>query len=112
MGGIIINNSQIRCHKCLNLHLMKIRNGFPMNKIIKKCSCSSSEISIMSFLYEYQKKITCPISCSKCKKTNLKEPLYCYKCQRLYCVNCNKEIHNNNENQDHHLIVFEKYGFF
>ena len=69
-------------------------------------------MKIPRFLTEYNKNKSLSISCSQCKKNNPKEPKYCYNCQKLYCINCCKTIHNEENNKDHKIIVIEKYDFF
>ena len=113
MGGLLIKNKELRCKDCFKLYSMKIKPEFPTCKISRTCKCSTTEIEIPKFLEEYRKNKNLSIACAQCKKTNPKEPKFCHNCQKLYCINCCKTVHNEkNNNMDHKLIVIEKYDFF
>ena len=113
MGGLLIKNKELRCKDCFRLYSLRINPIFPTCKIIRACNCGNTEIEIQNFLSEYKKNKNLSISCSKCKKNNPKEPKYCHDCQKLYCINCYKNIHTENiDNKSHKLIPIEKYDFF
>ena len=112
MGGLLISNKELRCKDCFQLYSIKIKPTFPTCLISKTCTCSTKEMEIFRFLNEYKKNKSLTIFCTQCKKNNPKEPKYCYNCHKLYCINCCKTIHNEENNKDHKLIVIEKYDFF
>ena len=112
MGGLLINNKELRCKDCFKLYSFIIKPTFPTCVISKTCTCSTTEMEIPKFLTEYKKNKSLSISCAQCKKNNPKEPKYCYNCHKLYCINCCKTIHNEEKNKDHKVIVIEKYDFF
>ena len=112
MGGLLIRNNELRCKDCFKLYTFKIKPEYPISKLTKKCKCSTNDIELINFLSEYKKNKNLSISCSKCNKTNPKDPNYCKECQKLYCINCNKEIHKEENNKNHKLITIEKYDFY
>ena len=113
MGGLLIKNNELRCKDCFHLYSFKILPDYPCGKISKTCKCSTSEVEISKFLTDYKKNKNLTIFCSNCKKTNPKEPKYCHNCQKLYCANCIKAVHNEqNNNLDHKSIGIEKYDLF
>ena len=113
MGGLLIKNKELRCKDCFKLYSLKIEPDFPMSKIRKTCNCSTTNVEIENFLYQYKNNNNFSVFCSKCKKINPKEPNYCYECKKLYCINCNNLIHNEkNKNKNHKLITIDKYDFF
>ena len=112
MGGLLIRNNELRCKDCFKLYTFKIKPEYPISKLTKKCKCSTNDIELINFLSEYKKNKNLSISCSKCNKTNPKDPNYCKECQKLYCINCNKEIHKEENNKNHNLITIEKYDFY
>ena len=70
-------------------------------------------MELQKFLSEYKKNKNLSIACSQCKKSSPKDPRYCHECNKLYCINCAKSVHNEkNNNKDHKLITIEKYDFF
>lgn len=112
MGGLLIKNQELRCKDCFKLYSLRINPEFPISKIDKICKCSTKTMEIVTFLSEYKKNKNLSISCSKCNKTSPKDPRYCHECQKLYCINCCKSLHNEENNKDHKQIVIEKYDFF
>lgn len=112
MGGLLIKNQELRCKDCFNLYIFKIKPEYPISKLTKKCKCSTTEIELVNFLSEYKKNKNLSISCSKCNKANPKDPNYCNECHKLYCINCNKEVHKEENNKTHKLITIEKYDFY
>jgi len=112
MGGLLIKNNELRCKDCFKLYIFKIKPEYPISKLTRKCKCSTNEIELYNFLSEYKKNKNLSISCSKCNKTNPKDPNYCNECQKLYCINCNKEVHKEENNKNHKLITIDKYDFY
>jgi len=112
MGGLLIKNQELRCKDCFKLYIFKIKPEYPISKLTKKCKCSTNDIELFTFLSEYKKNKNLSISCSKCNKTNPKDPNYCNECQKLFCINCNKEVHKEENNKNHKLITIDKYDFY
>ena len=113
MGGLLIKNKELRCKDCFRLYFIKIKPEYPICKITKTCKCSTKEMEIPKFLSEYKKNNNLSISCSNCKKTNPSNSKYCHECEKLYCGNCAKSLHNDkSNNKGHNLIVIDKYDFF
>ena len=113
MGGLSIDNLELRCVNCFHIFLMKIKPEFPMPKLTKSCNCDSTEIDISTFLTEYKKNKKYTISCSNCNKQNPKESIFCNSCKKLICLNCLKSTHSEDEEmKNHRCIYIDKIDFF
>ena len=113
MGGLSINNLELRCANCFHIFSMKIKPEFPIPKLIKSCNCESTEIDISTFLTEYKKNKKYTISCSNCNKQNPKESIFCNSCKKLICLNCLKSTHSEDEEmKNHRCIYIDKIDFF
>ena len=128
MGGLEVSNKSLRCGKCLEIRRMTIIPEYPEPKLKMECRCDDKECKLYEFLTEYKKKENFKIKCAKCQTDNPKEPKYCYKCQKIYCVKCldfhsqlsnlsvdTKEGENNNDDVmnliGHKVISIEKVDF-
>ena len=113
MGGLSIDNLELRCVNCFHIFSMKIKPEFPMPKLTKSCNCESTEIDISTFLTEYKKNKKYTISCSNCNKQNPKESIFCNSCKKLICLNCLKSTHSEDEEmKNHRCIYIDKIDFF
>ena len=113
MGGLSIDNLELRCVNCFHIFLMKIKPEFPIPKLTKSCNCESTEIDISTFLTEYKKNKKYTISCSNCNKQNPKESIFCNSCKKLICLNCLKSTHSEDEEmKNHRCIYIDKIDFF
>ena len=113
MGGISIDNLELRCVNCFHIFSMKIKPEFPIPKLTKSCNCESTEIDISTFLTEYKKNKKYTISCSNCNKQNPKESIFCNSCKKLICLNCLKSTHSEDEEmKNHRCIYIDKIDFF
>ena len=113
MGGLSIDNLELRCVNCFHIFSMKIKPEFPIPKLIKSCNCESTEIDISTFLTEYKKNKKYTISCSNCNKQNPKESIFCNSCKKLICLNCLKSTHSEDEEmKNHRCIYIDKIDFF
>ena len=113
MGGLSIDNLELRCVNCFHIFSMKIKPEFPIPKITKSCNCESTEIDISTFLTEYKKNKKYTISCSNCNKQNPKESIFCNSCKKLICLNCLKSTHSEDEEmKNHRCIYIDKIDFF
>ena len=113
MGGLSIDNLELRCVNCFHIFSMKIKPEFPIPKLTKSCNCESTEIDISTFLTEYKKNKKYTISCSNCNKQNPKESIFCNSCKKLICLNCLKSTHGEDEEmKNHRCIYIDKIDFF
>ena len=113
MGGLSIDNLELRCVNCFHIFSMKIKPEFPIPKLTKSCNCESTEIDISTFLTEYKKNKKYTISCSNCNKQNPKELIFCNSCKKLICLNCLKSTHSEDEEmKNHRCIYIDKIDFF
>ena len=113
MGGLSIDNLELRCVNCFHIFSMKIKPEFPIPKLTKSCNCESTEIDISTFLTEYKKNKKYTISCSNCNKQNPKESIFCNSCKKLICLNCLKSTHSEDEEmKNHRCIYIDKIDFF
>ena len=113
MGGLSIDNLELRCVNCFHIFSMKIKPEFPIPKLTKSCNCESTEIDISTFLTEYKKNKKYTISCSNCNKQNPKESIFCNSCKKLICLNCLKSTHSEDEEMKiHRCIYIDKIDFF
>ena len=113
MGGLSIDNLELRCVNCFHIFSMKIKPEFPIPKLTKSCNCESTEIDLSTFLTEYKKNKKYTISCSNCNKQNPKESIFCNSCKKLICLNCLKSTHSEDEEmKNHRCIYIDKIDFF
>ena len=88
MGGLEVSNKSLRCDKCLEIRRITIVPEYPEPRLIMECRCGEKESKLFDFVTEFKKKDNFKIKCAKCQNENPKEPKYCYKCQKIYCVKC------------------------
>ena len=88
MGGLEVSNKALRCLKCLEIKRMTVCPEYPEPKLKIECRCDEKETKLFDFLNEYKKKENFKIKCAKCQNDNPKEPIYCYSCQKIYCLKC------------------------
>ena len=113
MGGLSINNIEIRCSSCFHMFSMKIKPEFPITNLCKVCNCTTTETEINTFLTEFKKNKKFTISCSNCNKQNQKDSLYCEGCKKIICLNCLKNTHKDDEEmKNHRCIYIDRLDFF
>ena len=99
MGGLEVRNKALRCEKCLDIKRLTIFPEYPEPILKMECRCTEKNSKLFAFLTEYKKKEIFVIKCSKCQNIKPKEPKYCYRCQKIYCIECS-DFHEQLSNID------------
>ena len=99
MGGLEVRNKALRCEKCLDIKRLTIFPEYPEPILKMECRCTEKNSKLFAFLTEYKKKEIFVIKCSKCQNVKPKEPKYCYRCQKIYCIECS-DFHEQLSNID------------
>ena len=114
MGALEMRNKKVRCPKCLEIKRMIILPDYPSSLIEVMCNCNKTVESLSDYCKEIKKKIDFNIICTKCQRSDIKNPRFCYDCQSIYCSKCFSNHSNDdsekNENK-HRIINVEKFDF-